>query len=235
MAEICPMTLYEAFQRMPDPRHRQGRRHSLAALLSLATAAMAAGNASLDAIAQWGRMVRRRHHAWWRSMGFHSYRSPSSSTLSRTFRIIDTAEFETILAAWVAGLRGKGSDTAPGRAISLDGKTLRGSRRVSGEVPGVHLLSAYQQEAGCVLAQCRVDEKTNEPKAALDLLNVLILREAVLVGDAIFCQKEMARAVREAGGDYFLVVKDNQASLKEAVATAFEAPSSPLGTTRVAG
>jgi hypothetical protein len=201
----------------------------------MATAAMISGCSSLDAVAQWGRMMFQRHRTRWRSLGFHSYRSPSSSTLSRTFRVIDAERFEALLGAWVAGLRSKGVGTVSGRAVSMDGKTLRGSQRRQGEVPGVHLLSAYMQEAGCVLAQCRVDEKTNEHKAALDLIDTLILKETVLVGDAIFCQKEVAQAVREAGGDYLLVVKDNQASLKEAISAAFEPPSSPLGTQRVAG
>lgn len=235
MPAACPTTLYAAFEQMPDPRHRQGRRHPLSAILALTTAAMAAGNTGLDAIAQWGRMMFERHRAWWRSLGFHSYRSPSSSTLSRTFRVIDAAKFEAILAAWISGLRSKAGDTVRDRAVSLDGKTLRGSQRRSGEVPGVHLLAAYLQEAGCVLSQCRVDEKTNEPKAALDLLNTLMLKEAVLVGDAIFCQKELAQAVRAAGGDYLFVVKDNQATLKESIEAAFAPPSSPLGAQRVAG
>lgn len=148
--------------------------------------------------------------------------------------MIDIERFEAILGAWVTALRSKGDGTVSGRAVSMDGQTLRGSQRRSGEVPGVHLLSAYQQEAGCVLAQCRVDEKTNEHKAALDLIDALILKEAVLVGDAIFCQKEVAQAVCEADGDYLLVVKDNQASLKEAISAAFAPPSSPLGAQRVA-
>ncbi|MBI4229885.1 MAG: transposase family protein [Planctomycetes bacterium] len=83
MPYTCPTTLYAAFQQMPDPRHRQGRRHPLSAVLTLATAAMISGCTSLDAIAQWGRMAFQRHRTWWRSLGFRSYRSPSCSTLSR--------------------------------------------------------------------------------------------------------------------------------------------------------
>jgi DDE_Tnp_1-associated len=53
--EIGP-GLLAAFARVPDVRSRQGRRYRLAALLTLATAAMLCGARSLYAIAQWGRM-----------------------------------------------------------------------------------------------------------------------------------------------------------------------------------
>ncbi|MFO0950785.1 MAG: hypothetical protein U0835_06440 [Isosphaeraceae bacterium] len=43
-------------------------------------------------------------------------------------------------------------------------------------MPGVHLLTAYAPEVAAVVAQMRVDGKTNEHKAALELLGVLPLR-----------------------------------------------------------
>jgi predicted transposase YbfD/YdcC len=43
----------------------------------------------------------------------------------------------------------------------------------------------------------------------------------VLTGDAIFCQRPLARAITEAGRDYVLAVKDNQPDLHETVRTAF--------------
>ncbi|MFO0951324.1 MAG: hypothetical protein U0835_09270 [Isosphaeraceae bacterium] len=43
-------------------------------------------------------------------------------------------------------------------------------------MPGVHLLTAYAPEVAAAVAQMRVDGKTNEHKAALELLGVLPLR-----------------------------------------------------------
>ena len=47
--------LLEAFGKAPDPRGAQGRRHPLAAILTLASVAMLSGTRSLYAIAQFGR------------------------------------------------------------------------------------------------------------------------------------------------------------------------------------
>jgi predicted transposase YbfD/YdcC len=103
--------------------------------------------------------------------------------------------------------------------LSLDGKTLKGSR--DGELPAQHLLSAYAPQVQAVLAQMRVQSTTNEHKAALQLLGLLPLAGKVVVGDAIFCQRDLAEQVVQQGGDYVFVVKDNQRGLETDVAAGF--------------
>src|SRR5262249_60307727 len=74
--------------------------------------------------------------------------------------------------------------------LSLDGKPLKGSR--PGAVPGQHLVAIYAPAVEAVLAQVRVDAKTNEYKAALQLLGLIPLGGKVVVGDALFCQRDLA-------------------------------------------
>jgi hypothetical protein len=82
--------------------------------------------------------------------------------------------------------------------VSIDGKTLRG---VQGhQVPGVHLLAAYAHEARTVLDQIPVHAKTNEHKAALELLNLIPVKDKVVIGDALFCQRDLSRKIRKKGG-----------------------------------
>ncbi len=41
----------------------------------------------------------------------------------------------------------------------------------------------------------RVDDKTNELQAALELLKTIVLEHRVITGDAMFCQREVCQQV----------------------------------------
>ncbi len=105
-------------------------------------------------------------------------------------------------------IQGHSDPAAAFRQISFDGKTLRGSRDV--ELPGHHLVAANAPAVHAVLAQIRVDAKTTEHKAALELLGILSVKGKVVVGDAMFCRRDLAEAVVDSGGDSVFTVKDNQ-------------------------
>jgi DDE_Tnp_1-associated/Transposase DDE domain len=198
-------TLYEALAALPDPRSRHGRVHPLPAFMGLIALAVLVGRKSLAGIARFGRQHGTPlAHA----LGFRRGKTPTASTLSRTLRRFDIAQLEAAMSRWIEGR----IDPDAFRHISIDGKTVRGSR--SGDVPGQHLVAAYAPAVEAVLAQIRVDSKTNEHKAALELLGILPLRGKVVVGDAMFCQRDVAERVVDAGGDYLLVAKDNQPALE---------------------
>lgn len=82
-------------------------------------------------------------------------------------------------------------------------------------------MAAYAPHVAAVVAQIRVDRKTNEHKAALELLGVLPLTGKVVTGDAMFCQKDVCQAVRDGEGDYLFAVKDNQPTLHFDIACMF--------------
>jgi predicted transposase YbfD/YdcC len=107
-------------------------------------------------------------------------------------------------------------------AVAVDGKTLRGSRKQG--AANAHLLSALSQSIGLVLAQVAVEDKTNEINAMLELLANLVLPGRVITGDALLTQHKIVKAIVEHGGDYLLVVKDNQPLLRQDIECVFEAP-----------
>jgi hypothetical protein len=221
MLYVPPGSLMAFLADVPDPRHASGRRHPLAAMLSHACCAILCGARGYSAIVQWGRdqPIELMHKLGYR-------RTPASygafqALLSR----LDAAALEAALTRWVEHLLGR-RDADALHAIALDGKALRGS--LTPHAAAVHLLAAMDQATGCVLSQLRVDAQTNEHKAALDLLKGLALRGRVVTGDALFCQRDLSEQVVAAGGHYLWKVDDNQPSLKEAIASAFEPASSPL-------
>jgi DDE_Tnp_1-associated/Transposase DDE domain len=213
------LSLMELLEGLHDPRRAQGKRHPLPALLALAVVAMLAGMTSYEAIVDYGR---ERGWEFLKHLGFTTRWGLCKATYSRVFRRIDVADFEARVGRWIRARLERGD--AP--HLSIDGKTARGSR--DGQAPGIHLVSAYAPDVKAVLAQLRVDAKTNEHKAALELLGVLPIRGKVVTGDAMFTHRDVCAKVIEAGGDYVLPVKDNQPTLRTDIAAAFAEPEAGL-------
>jgi hypothetical protein len=211
-----PLSLLEALADVPDPRSRHGRRHPLSALLSLTVLALLRGCKGPTAISQFGRdHGAELAHA----LGFLRGKTPAPSCLSDLYSALDAVAFEAALSRWITSRLPAPAAGADRRSLSIDGKTLRGSR--DGEAPGQHLVAAYAHEHQAVLAQIRVDAKTNEHKAALELLGILPLKGRVVLGDAMFCQRDLCAKIVEHGGDYLFTVKGNQLGLERDIAAGF--------------
>ena len=216
-----PGSLMAFLAEVPDPRGASGKRHPIVAMLAHACCAMLCGCRGYAAIAQWGRdqPIEVMH-----GLGYRR-RPASYGALQALLSRLDAKALEGALARWVEHVLGDRAADAH-RVVALDGKTSRGSW--SAHAAAVHLLAAMDQATGCVLGQMPVDVKTNEHKAALELLKGLALRERVIIGDAIFCQRDLSRGVVEAGGHYVWKGDDNQPSRKDAIASAFEPAHPPL-------
>lgn len=215
-----PQPLIEVFAEIPDFRRCRGKRHPLPAILSLACCAMLCGYRSYSAIAEWGRNYGAgMAHA----LGF-THNTPCAATLHTVFRHVDRDEVEAKLGAWAEGVVSStpAAPAAAKAAVALDGKTLRGSRKQS--APGVHLLSALSHHLGLTLAQQAVDDKTNEITQVETVLRQLVLQGRVITMDALLTQRHVAQTIVDKGGDYVMIVKDNQPQLRADIELVFTLP-----------
>jgi len=212
-------SLMELLEGIDDPRGARGKRHPLPALLSLAVVSMLAGITSYEGIVQFGK---ERGWEFLRQLGFTTRWGLCKATYSRVFRRIDIKAFEAAVANWIRSRL----VTDDAQHFAIDGKSLRGSR--DGEMPAAHLVSAYAVDASAVVAQLRVDAKTNEHKAALELLGIIPLKGRVITGDAMFTHRDVCTKIVEGGGDYVLVVKENQPNLLADIKAAFDEPAEGL-------
>jgi hypothetical protein len=221
MTRSEPVGLLGFLADVPDPRDRSGRRHPLSAMLAHSCCAILCGCRGYAAIAQWGRdqPIELMH-----KLGYLR-RPPAYGTFQGLFSRLDADAFEAAVARWVARLLpATGPDDL--RPVAIDGKSSRGSG--TADLPAVHLLSALDQRTGCVLAQARVPAETNEHKAALALLESMVLRGRVITGDAAFCQRDLCGQVVEGGGHYLIKVDANQPTLLADIESAFGPAFSPL-------
>jgi predicted transposase YbfD/YdcC len=208
------VSLKEALAEIPDFRQAQGRRYELLPILLLSCVAMLCGSCSESAIAEWGANYGAK---WLRRLGIKRRSAPSQPTIHRIFKRLDVEAFERAISRWVAGVLG---DPAPLEGVAIDGKALCGALKQG--VANAHLLSAVSHRLGTVLAQVAVGRRTNEIGQMDDLLEELVLIGLVVTVDAMHTQVETAQTILEAGGDYLMVVKGNQPTLKQEIAMVFE-------------
>lgn len=226
LSGVVVPSLVAAFGAIPDPRRAASVRYPLPALLALVVLGLLAQQESVLGIAEWAAHQEATLLA---AVGLPSGASPCQSTLHRVLAQLDPVAVGQVLAQHFQALVPADPAVRGGQAVAVDGKALRGARR--GQVPApptVQLLTAFCHDQQVVLAQVPVHQTTERHAAELtvasDLLGHLDWQGRVLTGDALYCQRALCQQVLAGGGDYCVVVKDNQATLKADIALLFASP-----------
>ena len=191
------------------PRKPRGRRHLMISILSISICAIMSNARGFTTIAEWAKRCDQKMLARLRcryDKGTQRYIAPSEPTIRRVLSRADAGAVDAALTGW---LQSRSKDDA----LAVDGKTIRGASRHTGQT--IHLLSAFLHNMGTVIAQCQVDSKTNEIPSIRSLLEPLDLEGRVVTLDAMHTQKDTARfLVERKGANYLLTVKDNQPTLR---------------------
>ena len=146
---------------------------------------------------------------------------PSHDAVNDLFNALDHDAFSDSFVAWAQGLRAVDEGVSKDDVVAIDGKTSRRTGDARKGRPALHMVSAWASRQQLVLGQEAVADKENEIIAIPRLLKMLELKGALVTIDAMGCQKEIARTIRDEGADYLLPVKGNQASLEEDLALFF--------------
>lgn len=192
--------LIEHLQQLPDPRVRGRCEHDLLDVLVIALCCLLCGGEGFNDMEDFGRAKRR----WFRS--FLPLRSgiPTHDTFNRVFAALKPEAFLEVFMAWTQSLRATVAD----ELVALDGKALRRALE-RGDSARV-IVSAWAASNSLVLGQIEVPDKTNEITAVPKLLRALELSGCIVTLDAMGCQKEIAREIKEADAEYVLALKGNQ-------------------------
>lgn len=209
------LSLLAHFSGLTDPRIDRTKHHPLLSIVAIAICAVVAGAESWDDIALFGRTKAD----WFASFLDLPHGIPSHDTFNRVFAALDPAQFQAGFAGWIAAV----TAVLPAQVIALDGKTLRRSHdRRSGKA-AIHMVSAWAATNRLVLAQVKVDDKSNEITALPLLLRQLAISGCIVTIDAMGCQRAIAQQIVEQGGAYVLALKGNQGTLAAEVAETFTA------------
>ena len=139
---------------------------------------------------------------------------PDSDTFRRVFERLNPEALSECLYDWLSCHRKEGS------VIAIDGKTIRGSGNKSHRA--YHVVSAFVAENQMTLGEIATAETSNEITAVPELLDSLNIRASIITADAMSCQKEIVRKIRDGEADYVIALKANQPQLLENAALYFE-------------
>ena len=146
-------TPIDYFSDLKDPRVERTKEHLLLDIIFITIAAVICGSSTWEDIANYGKAKE----TWLKQYLQLPNGIPSHDTFNRLFSAIDPTEFETCFLNWIKAV----SKITSGEVISIDGKTIRGSRSKNGKAV-VHIVSAWAHCNRLSLGQVKVDDKSNE-------------------------------------------------------------------------
>ncbi len=207
-----PTSFQSVVSTLEDPRQHAKVLYPLDEILLLCLCGVVSGCESFVDIVEYGAEKLK----FLRRLADFQHGIPSHDTLSTVFRALEPEPFNTVFAQWASKLSGR----IDGAVVAVDGKTVRGSK--AGAMSPLHLISAYCDDLRLVLGQRASAHKKNEIKDIPKLLDLLYLEGAIVTLDAMGCQRDIARKIRDKSADYVLALKANQGSLYEDAALWFE-------------
>ena len=164
------------FSELPDNRVERSKLHSVEDIVFISVAAIICGAESWNDIEEFGHSKKD----WLKTFLKLPNDIPSHDTFNRFFSCLDPDSFEKCFMNWTRSI----AQSADGDVISIDGKTIRGSR---GRDPksAIHMVSAWTNNNQLTLGQIKVNSKSNEITAIPELLEVLLLKGSVVTIDAM--------------------------------------------------
>ncbi len=206
------------FQSLSDPRHTRNRKHLLTDIIVLAICGILCHCDGPTAIHRWA--INRAD--WLRTLLPLPNGIPSRDCIRRLLLALKPQAFQRCFQEWIAQVL----PTDPGRGerlLAIDGKTCRGSHDAAHGLGALHIVSAWASEEGIALGQVATEEKSNEITAIPLLLEQISLAGTIITIDAMGCQKGICCQIVAGEGDFVIAVKDNQPTLREAIASFFDA------------
>lgn len=185
--------------------------HPLIDILKLVMVAVLCGMDELDKIVDYGESKKD-----FLKENFNIKAIPSKATLTRVLAMLDPKKLSLSMVCILKTLI-----KSKYNQIIFDGKAIRTTEAIKTFETMMNIVTAYTDNGIC-LAQQTVDSKSNEIPAVRELIDMLDIEGKVVTADAIHCQKETAKKIIEAKGDYVLQLKANQKSFYEDVYAMFD-------------
>ncbi len=205
--------IMEHFKTLADPRMDRKKLHQLQDIIFITIAAVICGSNDWEDIEEYGEL----NYEWLKTVLELPNGIPSHDTFNRVFSLLDPEALRQCFIEWVQTV----AQISEGRIISIDGKRMCNSGE-GGSKAIIHMVSAWSNANNMVLAQQKVNDKSNEITAIPALLQILDVKGCTITIDAMGCQQDIAATIIKKQADYILAVKGNQGHLHDDIKEAFE-------------
>ena len=145
---------------------------------------------------------------------------PSHDTFSRFFSLVNPTSLEQAFRSTMSVLQHRlrldldNLDSSSNKeVVAFDGKY---AASVTDET-ALNVVSAYATTTGLCLGQEEANNKMNEPEQLRKRVSDLCLIGTIITADALHCQKESVKVIKDVQADYLIIVKANQKKLYESI------------------
>jgi predicted transposase YbfD/YdcC len=211
--EFTTFSFFRCFSELEDPRIDRKKLYPLEEILFTTLCSVICGSESWYDIEDFGEA----RISFLKSYFPYENGIPSHDTIGRFFSLLNPHQFNDCFIKWMQSLQ----ENLP-TLISIDGKTVRRSFDKTNNKFPIHMISAFASNSRLVLGQCKVDDKSNEIVAIPQLLDMLLIKGAIITIDAMGCQKKIAEKIVNQKAHYVLGLKENQENLLKKVIKHFE-------------
>ena len=201
------LSLITHFENLPDPRVNRTKEHRLIDLWVISVCTLLCGGEGFNDMEEFGNCK----HDWFKTFLELPGGIPSHDTFNRVFQALDPQAFLECFIRWTQSLRCAVDE----EIVAMDGKALRRALKNGKSAPV--MVSAWARENGLVLGQLQVSDKSNEITAVPELLRALELSGCIVTLDAMGCQRNIAKEIKEADAEYVLALKGNQGKAHEEI------------------
>jgi len=179
-------TLLERFRELPDYRKCKQLKFNVGEVMYMSLLAMLSGANGYSDIALW---IKSKKEELRKVLG-HGFIPPAYTTIRNIYLNIDLEALNKMFEDWSHEIARK-EGLSNLNIVSSDGKTMRGSRNKTKDEKARHIVSLFLSKEKITLAQTKVDDKSNEIPALLELLDSLKLENCVITVDAMHTQKKL--------------------------------------------
>ncbi len=209
------LELEEFLEELSEASEHNGYLYSVKDILTIMICGLLCGLPTVKSIKQWSEVPRNKDFL---TRYFGITKIPCVAQIYNILRTVNAPFFEECFINWMKLLIKKNVvGDVKGKTIAFDGKAIRSTGKVPESTSIMHIASAVISDSQLVLGSTKCKENMGEIDAVRYLIGLLDIKDAVVVTDALHCQRETAKIIIEAGAHYVMNVKKNQKNLRESI------------------